>query len=245
MFLSVAPPPGLMIAAPHRCGKVRRRGNKASPSKWSGMRQRHWRTLLGVTAATVAAGFASAVDVLLLGNCGLMSIFSVDWSQPAAGRMRDIFPLPEIQTWPSTVEFMSDMQPAALKVANLCIVGLNAMWADFKTHRSTAAWRSAPTICQLEAQKHVAARRLTRLQAVAGDNWVWRGAFQHLESACSSQYEPLRGDAVDLPLQADTCDPLQHIPKDLVSAISDSSAIFPEPLPPVQPLVPANEHDYR
>ena len=162
MFLSVAPPPGLLIAAPHRCGKVRRRGKKASPSKWSGMRQRHWRTLLGVTAATVAAGFASAVDVLLLGNCGLMSIFSVDWSQPAAGRMRDIFPLPEIQTWPSTVML------AALKVANLCIAGLNAMWADFKTHRLTAAWRSAPTVCQLEAQKHVAARRLTRLQAVSG-----------------------------------------------------------------------------
>ena len=201
-----------------------------------------------MTAATVAAGFASAVDVLLLGNCGLLSIFSVDWSSPATGRTRDIFPLPEIQTWPSTVEFISDMRPAALKVANLCIVGLNAMWADFKTHRLTAPWRSNPTICQLEAQRHVAvktARMLTRLQAVAGDKWAWRGAFQHFESASSSQYEPLRGDAVDLPLQAATCDPLQHIPKDLVCAISDSSAIFPEPLPLVQPLVPANEHDCR
>ena len=201
-----------------------------------------------MTAATVAAGFASAVDVLLLGNCGLLSIFSVDWSSPATGRTRDIFPLPEIQTWPSTVEFISDMRPADLKVANLCIVGLNAMWADFKTHRLTAPWRSNPTICQLEAQRHVAvktARMLTRLQAVAGDKWAWRGAFQHFESASSSQYEPLRGDAVDLPLQAATCDPLQHIPRDLVCAISDSSAIFPEPLPLVQPLVPANEHDYR
>ena len=56
----------------------------------------------------------------------------------------------------------------------------------------------------------------------------WKGAFASFENRHAATYEPIRGDAVDLPVTAGTCAPGKLIPPALWQEVQDPDNIFPE-----------------
>lgn len=175
---------------------------------------------------------ARAVRQVLTGNGGvLQGAVAASWAvSTKSGRCRNLFPLPLLSEWPRAISVPEGTQDGALPLANLCVVSLNMLWADFKVARIQPP-RELPTEAQKETQHHVAsrtARLLTRLAGKLQGKFLWRDAFSQFETATLRQYEPLRGDAVDLPDQAATCNPVLHVSSNLQEALCNPSAIFPD-----------------
>lgn len=180
---------------------------------------------------------ARAVCQLLTGDGGvLQSAVAASLAVGAKnGRRRNLFPLPLLSEWPREIPVPETAQDGALPLTNLCVVSLNMLWADFKVPRIQPQ-RKQPTEAQRETQHHVAsrtARLLTRLAVKLEGQFEWRGAFSQfetatLETATLRQYEPLCGDAVDLPDQAGTCNPVLHVSSNLQEALRNPLAIFPD-----------------
>lgn len=236
----IPPPPGLehnfsWKTCQTQSRNKRRRGPKPSPAKQARDAARRLSHRAGrEDRASAISEFGQAVEKLLLSEAGLLGTFFKSLSQAAQKhrqRVRDCFPLPPLAKWPGDKCVPKEREGPALTIANLCILSLNILWADFKLLRVVAT-AAAPTAPQLEAQRHVAdkvLRMLDRFASAAGESWCWRGAFGKFEKAAAVASEPLVGAAVDLPLQAATCDPLLHVDQGLNDAVREVSNIFPFP----------------
>lgn len=175
---------------------------------------------------------ASAIKSILVSREGVLNDTHTACSTAGSvrGRHRDLYPLPLLGFWPEDVRVPGTCMEAALSIANACILSLNALWCDFKVARVLPP-RNRPTAPQQEVHNHVVnrtARLLSRLSQHQDQGFPWCGIFNRFEQARQPRYEELRGDAVDLPQKAATCDPLVHLPFGLREAVSHPATIFPD-----------------
>ena len=179
-------------------------------------------------------GYAKALDAVVMGPGGVLcdaAALCLESSRCTSNeRQRDIFPLPLLISWPADVALCSQSAESACVVANACLLSLNLLWADFKVARLSRPLRCYPTAGQADVQRHVAQQTAHMLLRLAEHRLHWKGAFEHFEKTCQPQYEPLKGDAVDLPDKAATCDPLPNLPEDLRAAVTNPDHIFPDGL---------------
>ena len=225
----VRPPPGL---GDYFCNfrtataRSHKRGNRPSPAK---QRQDAQRSSAYKPMGTV---LASAIKSILVGREGVLNDTHTACSTAGSvrGRHRDLYPLPLLGFWPEDVRVPGTCMEAALSIANACILSLNALWCDVKVARVLPP-RNRPTAPQQEVHNHVVnrtARLLSRLSQHQDQGFPWCGMFNRFEQARQPRYEELRGDAVDLPQKAATCDPLVHLPFGLREAVSHPATIFPD-----------------
>ena len=241
---NILPPPGLEGVKSVGKDNKRRRGTHPSPAKLLRDAARQKQLLSRAThswaadpTACNASGFepklVAAVQSLVLSSGGVLhdALQACSRTVTTKGRVRDIFPLPLLARWPTNVLLKHTGAEAALVLANLCLVSLNVLWADFKEGRLLAAVKTVkPTAPQLHVQVHVAekvARMLTRSQLSAGSSWTWHGGFDKFEQGSFVHSQPLVGAAVDLPRKAATCDPVLHVPAELREMLRNAASIFP------------------
>ena len=68
---------------------------------------------------------------------------------------------------------------------------------------------------------------MLRLDAQLGTTCEWKGAFDGFEEQQAANYEPIRGNSVDLPVTAGTCEPGRLVPPALWQQVQNPLNIFP------------------
>ena len=184
--------------------------------------------------ATLASGGYTAFLSELVGHSDLPLAIAArtvlaDDGKLASSR-QDLFPLPSISRWPEAVDIKGLGQDSALACANVCVVALNHLE---KGMQSTPAGtpRTAGTSAQAMVHQHICGRVvrfLGRLNDTLGSSFCYKGAFdKHERATKGSACEPVRGDAVDLPDKAASCDPSTLVDPDLWQAVRQAECVFP------------------
>ena len=150
---------------------------------------------------------------------------------------KNIFPLPRFSSWPRDLECSQAVQEVHLLCANLLVATLNLLEqgmpkqppCEFRTPKQCNS-------AQTSVRKHLAQRTelfLSNLDSALGQTFYWQGAFHQVEVHDRSRYEPVRGNDVDLPDRAGTCNPEFLVPPELWRLVADPALVFP------------SEHDAR
>ena len=184
---------------------------------------------------SAASLYMDALSLILAMSNLKTAVFFEKWKRPPyasiAGRPRDPFPIPPIQTWPANIALKGLDATVCLDVCNMCLGALNFLNAGLKNaFLQVAVKEGLPTRAQVSAQQHVGrkvVRRLTRLSSVLADSLHKQGSFGKCEEAALPQYEEIRSDKVDLPDVAASCDPNRLISSELSAQIVNARSIFP------------------
>ncbi|CAE7303272.1 unnamed protein product [Symbiodinium sp. CCMP2592] len=152
-------------------------------------------------------------------------------------------------TWPSDVDIGTLKVETCLHTANMCVAALNCLNQSLKPALAPEALTARPTLAQLSAHRHVASRVvrfLARLNSELGDALPWRGSFSEEELTAASNCQDICADAVDLPVAAGTCEPLDVIAPGLASQIVESETVFPHchPLASFPEVSPEKRGEY-
>ncbi|OLP93644.1 Kinesin-like protein [Symbiodinium microadriaticum] len=144
-------------------------------------------------------------------------------------RLRDLFPIPPLTTWPAGVSTGALCQQACLDTSNMCLGGLNHLNTGMKASLTQPMSRM-PSKSHREVQRHVCqrvVRFLLHLEESSARTLGWRNSFAECESAGSPSYEDICSEKVDLPDKAGTCNPCAVIPAELRELITDPKSVFP------------------
>ena len=146
------------------------------------------------------------------------------------GRLRDIYSLPPLHMWPANISCGKLVINSCLQVANVCIASLNFLNSDMKRERCKPHKSLKPTAAQISVFDHICSqtvRFLCQLDEVATCGCAWNVAFLQLQGAARTSYEKIKGDCVDLPAVAATCEPCDLISDSLVHAVTNPDSLFP------------------
>ncbi|CAE7302251.1 unnamed protein product [Symbiodinium sp. CCMP2456] len=161
------------------------------------------------------------------------SLFSEVPQSCARRNSKDIFPLPPILEW--DVGFAATDEQAHLVCSNLCIAALNFLYQGMPKNPSEIRSSRRCSSAQLGVHQHImqrTARHLRRLADAWEGGFKWTGSFSKYESASSSCYEKVRGDDVDLPSTAATCDPALLAREELWRLVVQPESVFPNACEP-------------
>ncbi|CAE7241849.1 unnamed protein product [Symbiodinium sp. CCMP2592] len=181
-------------------------------------------------AQSAISSLGGALDGLLRASslpCA-RAVRSAPSGQRAAGRCRDLFPVPLLSDWPQAAPKPETEVETHVFFANFCIGALNHLNGGMQHDALPLAAGRACSLAQQSAVEHVCSRVqgfLSRIGPQLGD---WKGAFASFENQHAATYEPIRGDAVDLPVTAGTCAPDKLIPPALWQEVQDPGNLFPE-----------------
>ena len=143
---------------------------------------------------------------------------------------RQLFPLPRISVWPQAVDAEGQGEDSLLMCANVCVAALNHLEQGMPTASATAH-RSEGVAVHTAVHQHICGRVVrfcSRLNDALGASFHYQGAFDKCAGKlAASGYETVRGDAVDLPKQAATCDPSTLVDPALWRSVCQADAIFP------------------
>ena len=178
------------------------------------------------------------------------SLFSEVPQSCATRRGKDIFPLPPIMKWDTGVAGADEQ--AHLVCANLCVAALNFLDQGMPKNPSEIRSARRCSFAQLAVHRHImqrTARHLTRLAGAWEGSFNWSGSFSKHESEGRSCYEKVRGDDVDLPSAAATCDPALLARQELWRLVVEPEAIFPNASDPsglvnADPLLGQERQEY-
>ena len=178
--------------------------------------------------ATPADLVASNLSSLLTGD-STFATFARRWAHgppAAAGRQRDLFPLPPRGTSSDPVSF------SVCTNAALCALDFLNNGMRIKGHQSIpASTQSRPTRAQRTVHEFVHTRcgdQLERLTALPHDFFRHvDGSFQRYEPLQADPGPELAADKVDLPTNASTCIASNFVTPELGSAIDAAEGVMP------------------
>ena len=189
---------------------------------------------LDTSRGFASVGFAAFISSFLTTSALPLAVTARDVLVGSASTVfprRDLFPLPRISTWPAQVDTGMQSDGGLLVLANTCVAALNHLEQGMPKSATTCS-RNTCTTAKLSVQLHVCgrvARFCDRLNDMLGENFDYIGAFQKYEkTATGSSYEQLRGDDVDLPKKAATCDPSTLVDPGLWQEVCRGGTVFPE-----------------
>ncbi|OLP74045.1 hypothetical protein AK812_SmicGene46529 [Symbiodinium microadriaticum] len=145
-------------------------------------------------------------------------------------RQRNLFPLPPIRQWSDDSVDRRNL-PAHLTCANLCVAALNFLDEGMPQKPGLVRPPGRCSAAQRAVHSHVmqrTSRFLSRLAAASGARFNWVGSFDQHEDSGKSRYEKLRGNDVDLPVCAGTCDPAKLVRRQLWEAAGNPNCVFPD-----------------
>ena len=162
---------------------------------------------------SAAHDFCAALTDFLESSPLTTAVFFRQWSAPhskiAGHRLRDLFPIPPVRSWPENVPLHGDAQ-LCMKVTNMCLGALLAHWLESRF----SEWAHACFSIQC-AEIHPQACLWPSVSFSSPIEWSLR-AQPALEKSLFSlrehdtpQYVDISRSAVDLPSTAGTSDPLQ------------------------------------
>ena len=121
-------------------------------------------------------------------------------------------------------------EDSLLMCANVCVAALNHLEQGMPTASATTH-RSEGIAVHTAVHQHICGRVVrfcSRLNDALGASFHYQGAFDKCAGKlAASGYETVRGDAVDLPKQAATCDPSTLVDPALWRSVCQADAIFP------------------
>ena len=146
---------------------------------------------------------------------------------------KDIFPLPPILKWDAGLTAADEQ--AHLVCSNVCVAALNFLDQGMPKNPSEIRSSRRCSSAQLAVHQHIMQRTARHLGKLA-DAWEggfnWTGSFSKYESTSSSCYEKVRGDDVDLPSTAATCDPALLAREELWRLVVQPDNVFPSTFEP-------------
>ena len=145
---------------------------------------------------------------------------------------KDIFPLPLLDVVPEWLVLDGAVadRTAVLKCLNSCMMALNFLNLGMPKAPGPAKSRTCYSQSQRTVVQHIASRVirfLSRLDRAWASSFSWQGALQSFAPK-TSNYEKVRGQDVDLPAVAGTCNPSQLVPQQLWEQVSDPARVFPQ-----------------
>ena len=133
-----------------------------------------------------------------------------------------------MNSWPDQVDDRGHGEQVLLTFANLCLAALNLLEQGMPGAPGPTTTRVSCTAAQHAVHLHVCTRVICRLDAALGATFNHRGAFLKNEGAAAkTSYECIRGNDVDLPATAATCDPSQLVDLELWNQMCHANNLFP------------------
>ena len=181
-----------------------------------------------------ARDFLHALESLTLSSSLSVASYIGEWLiAPARApgiRLRELFPIPPIPSWPDDIPHSPADVDVCLKVSNLCLGALNCLQIGMKSSFDQGAMNRVPSTAQKVTQAHVCRMTvcfLHRLRAELGCTLPWQGSFAACEPGASASYEHIRAEAVDLPVKAATCNASQLVGEELRAQLRAATKVFP------------------